>query len=81
MFLRSFFMQRSKVIAKNVLGLFQISFKGGLDFRAKLQDRSLHLKCGFLEFTRKGNGYWKLDLPSVVCDVPGECDALCRLDR
>ena len=69
------------VFISSLLRSFQINFKGGIDLRAKLQEHTLHFKSGLLEFTRKGSGYWKLDLPSLVCDVPGECEALCNLTR
>ncbi len=69
------------IFIPSLLCMFQINFKGGIDLRAKLQEHTLHFKSGLLEFTRKGSGYWKLDLPSLVCDVPGECDALCNLTR
>ena len=59
----------------------QISLKGGVDLRAKLQDHVLHFKSGLVEFTQKGTNHWKLDLPSVVCDMPGECEQLWRIDR
>jgi hypothetical protein len=43
------------------------------------------VRTGCLEFSRKGAGHWKLDLPFVVCDAFADNgvdtgNALCKLE-